>query len=249
MKTAVIMPTYNEASNIGVMIEELFETVFPGTPGMEMYLVVVDDDSPDGTGDVVRLKMPRFPNLHLLSGKKAGLGAAYLRGMTYSMEHLRADALIEMDADFQHSPVCIIDMAAEFDQGADVIIGSRYVKGSSVSPSWGFWRHTGSRCVNRLARILLGCQAPKDLTSGFRMTRVSGVLSEISLEDLLGIHRFAYKLDLLQRIISLSNKTVEIPFLFSERVRERTKFSIWEAAAILRVLLHLWVRQACRPVP
>jgi dolichol-phosphate mannosyltransferase len=232
MKIVIVMPTYNEASNIGVMIDEVFGAVFPALP--------------DKTGDIVRWKMGLYPNLHLLSGERKGLGAAYVRGMTYAMERLGADAVVEMDADFQHDPAHIIDMVSEFGKGADVIVGSRYVEGGSVSPLCGHWRKFGSYLVNRLARKLLGVGEFRDLTSGFRLTRVRGILGEIRLETLMGINRFAYKIDLLYRTLPLSGKRVEIPIRFTERVRERTKFNMWEIMATGKVLLHLWARRACR---
>jgi dolichol-phosphate mannosyltransferase len=100
MNIAIVMPTYNEASNIGRMIDILFEEVFPEISDAEMCLIVADDDSPDGTGRIVEERLDRYSNLFLLPGKKRGLGHAYVRGFKYAMNELKVDAVVEMDADF-----------------------------------------------------------------------------------------------------------------------------------------------------
>src|SRR3990167_6638240 len=96
-KIVIVMPAYNEAENIPVMIHELFVNEFPKIEGVEMHLLVVDDFSPDGTGDVVTNLMDNHKNLHLLQKEKEGLGWAYVRGMQYAIHKLHADAILEMD--------------------------------------------------------------------------------------------------------------------------------------------------------
>lgn len=103
-KIVIIIPTYNEKENAGRMIDVLEEEIFPKIKDNQMEILVVDDKSPDGTADVVRQKMKEFKNIALSLGDKEGLGAAYKRGMKYAMEKLGADAVIEMDCDFQPSP-------------------------------------------------------------------------------------------------------------------------------------------------
>ena len=93
-KVVIIMPTYNEAKNIGKMIKELFTVEFPKIEKAEMHLLVVDDNSPDGTGKVVEGAMNKHKNLHLVTGEKEGLGMAYIRGMKYAMKELKADAVM-----------------------------------------------------------------------------------------------------------------------------------------------------------
>ncbi len=130
-KIVIIMPTYNEASNIGKMIDVLTKDEFPQIKSAEIHLLVVDDNSPDGTGDIVKKAAAKNKHIHLLSGKKEGLGMAYVRGMRYAMETLKADATLEMDSDFQHNPKYVKDMVAAYVDGADYVIGSRYIKGGS----------------------------------------------------------------------------------------------------------------------
>jgi dolichol-phosphate mannosyltransferase len=103
MKAIVIIPTYNEKGNIERIIPAV-EEVFKEVKNYDMGLLVVDDSSPDGTGDIVKDLMKKYDNLHLLVGQKKGLGAAYLRGMAYAVDELHADVMFEMDADFFHDP-------------------------------------------------------------------------------------------------------------------------------------------------
>ena len=115
--------------------------------------------------------MGRYANLHLLTGEKQGLGAAYIRGMTYALKELRAEAVMEMDADFSHKPEDVPRLLAALDAGADFVIGSRYVPGGSIPDNWGRLRQAISRWGNILARYLAGLYRVKDCTAGFRAIR------------------------------------------------------------------------------
>ena len=118
-KVVVVIPTYNEAKNINKMIDVLTKDIFPQITNNDMWLLVVDDKSPDGTADVVREKQKKHKNIVLSLGDKQGLGAAYKRGMKYAMEKMGADAVIEFDADFQHPPKYIIELVKKFNEGYD----------------------------------------------------------------------------------------------------------------------------------
>ena len=139
----------------------------------DCHVLVVDDSSPDGTADVVRQKQTLYPNVHLLTGKKQGLGAAYIRGMRYALDNLRADAVFEMDSDFSHKPEDVPRLMAALDTGADFVIGSRYVKGGSIPPEWGMFRRMNSLFGNIVARYLAGIYKVRDCTAGFRASRAS----------------------------------------------------------------------------
>ena len=243
MRIVVIMPTYNEASNIGRMIEVLFTRWFPQIDAADMHLLVVDDNSPDGTCEIVQEKMRQFPKLHLLSGDRKGLGAAYVRGIGYAMHRLHADAVIEMDADFQHDPCYLQDFVLEFINGADYVVGSRFIKGGSIPVDWAWYRRAVSYFGNRFLKAFLRLPGVHDLTTGFRLTRVNGVLDQIDLNNLLAKKRFAYKIDLLYRTIHLSNKTVEVPINFRCRTREASKFRFMEVIATLDVVLRIGIKR------
>ncbi|MFZ5564774.1 MAG: polyprenol monophosphomannose synthase [Thermodesulfobacteriota bacterium] len=239
MRIAVVMPTYNEAANIGKMIETLFESVFPAIGTAEMHLVVADDTSPDGTGAIVAGYVKRFDRLHLSVGPRRGLGHAYVRGFVFAMERLAADAVVEMDADFQHDPRYLIDMAAAFSRGADCVIGSRFVAGGSIPAEWSWHRKLISVLGNRFARRMLGLDSIHDLTTGFRLTRVAGVLDRIDLSSLMALDRFAYKVDLVCRTLKLARTVVEVPIAFAPRHREKSKFRLSELITTYRVVVKL----------
>src|SRR3990172_4816053 len=149
MKIVVILPTYNEKDNIGLIIHALQEQ-FRKIPH-EMHILVVDDNSPDGTADIVRAACDTFSNLHLITGEKQGLGAAYLRGMTFAINELLADVVMEMDADFSHKPEDVPRLIDAVAGGADFAIGSRYVPGGKIPEDWSFLRRMNSRWGNIFA--------------------------------------------------------------------------------------------------
>jgi len=115
MKAIVIIPTYNEKGNIERIIPTV-EEVFKEVKNYETGILIVDDSSPDGTSEIVKNLMKKYDNLHLLVGEKNGLGAAYLRGMTYAIDNLNADVMFEMDADFFHDPKKIPDFLKKIDE-------------------------------------------------------------------------------------------------------------------------------------
>ena len=243
METIVIvMPTYNESSCISEMIDTLMKVTFPGVRA-DMHLLIVDDSSPDGTGQIVKDKMSIYPHLHLLTGKKEGLGWAYVRGHVHAMKELHADAVIEMDADFQHDPVYIPGMVQRFQAGFDYVIGSRYTEGGGVPATWPWQRKLFSSMGNRLARFVLKTPDIRDLTTGFRLTRVKGILDQIALDKLMALDRFAFKIDLLYQTVCLSRRVCELPIQFKNRAAGETKFSLQEVMATLRVLAALRIKK------
>lgn len=235
----IVMPTYNEAAGIREMIHVLRDIIFPQIHGAQMQLLVVDDNSPDGTGEIVREMTVSTAGLHLLTGQKKGLGWAYVRGMREAMNVLHADAVIEMDSDFQHDPAYVPVLVTQFLDGADYVIGSRYISGGSVPSSWPMHRKWLSSLGNLAARFVLKAPHLHDLTTGFRLTRVKGVLDQIMLEKLLSLDHFAYKIDLMYQSVHLARQTVEIPIHFQERTSGTTKFSFRELTASCCILLQL----------
>lgn len=250
-KVVIIMPTYNEAENIGKMINELVGKEFPKIKGADMHLLVVNDlpsdgSSDDGTGDIVRKNMEEYKNLHILEDKKQGLGWAYIRGMKYAMSKLNADAVMEMDADFQHPPEYVKPMVEAYLEGADYIIGSRYIPGGSVPKEWAFFRKAVSFFGNLFIRIVLLKLKLHDLTTGFRLTKVKGILDKIDLDNLMEPQRFAYKVDLLYQSIKNAKKTVEVPLRFAPRTKEKSKFDTKEMIATFKVAIILGIKDKQR---
>jgi dolichol-phosphate mannosyltransferase len=241
-KVVIVMPAYNEAENISLMVKTLFDEEFPKIKNADMHLLVVDDKSPDGTGDIVKKFQNKYKNLHLLQKDKEGLGWAYIRGFQYAINKLGADAVMEMDADFQHPPRFVKPMVEAYVNGADYCIGSRYVKGGSVPKEWALFRKAVSYFGNLFIRLVLLKPSLHDLTTGFRLTRVKGVLDNIDLNNLMEPTRFAYKVDLLYQSIKLSKKTVEVPLEFASREKDVSKFNPKEMISTFKVAIILGIK-------
>jgi len=149
MRPLVVIPTYNESENIERMLHRIHECL-PGAG-----VLVVDDGSPDGTADLVKGVAAELPDVHLLTrAEKSGLGSAYRTGFRWALER-GYEACVEMDADLSHDPAALPELIAPLEQGHEVAIGSRYVRGGSI-PNWSWHRHLLSWGGNRYASALLG---------------------------------------------------------------------------------------------
>ncbi len=238
MRVVIIIPTYNEVDSTPKMIEVLAK-VLPEIKNHEMHVLYVDDSSPDGTAEMVSQKMKQYSWLHLLTNpKKEGLGAAYAVGMKYAMNELKADFLMEFDADFQHPPQDIPKLVAEIDNGYDYIVASRYIKGGSIPDTWGFNRKFLSIVGNLIARILLLAPQIHDMTGGFKLSRVKGFMDEFDFSKLLS-KRFAYKVHLFFYMLQKGAKVKEVPFAFAPRSEGESKIIKNEMQETLRVIFLL----------
>jgi dolichol-phosphate mannosyltransferase len=233
MKIVIILPTYNEKDNIRLLISALTGQ-FSGIRH-EMHVLVVDDHSPDGTADAVRELMGVYPNLHLITGEKQGLGAAYIRGMTYALKELRAEAVMEMDADFSHNPADVPRLLAALDEGADFVIGSRYVPGGSIPENWGRLRQAISRWGNIFARYVAGLYRVKDCTAGFRAIRGS-LLKRIDFSS-LKVRGYAFQIALLNQGMLNQALIREIPVDFIDRERGTTKLGLTD---VIEFVINVW---------
>lgn len=239
------MPAWNEAENIKEMIRVLLSEEFPKIKA-DMNLLIVDNHSTDGTDTIVEEASKKFNNVHLVQQDKPGLGWAYVRGMQYAMDKLKADAILEMDGDFQHPPRFVKPMVDAYLAGADYVIGSRYIKGGSVPKEWALSRKAVSLFGNLFIRLILLNFKIHDLTTGFRLSRVNGVLDKIELEKLMDLNRFAYKVDLLYQCLKNSKKTVEVPLEFAARTKEKSKFNWKEMVATFKVAIILGIKDKQR---
>jgi dolichol-phosphate mannosyltransferase len=210
----LVVPTYNEAPNI----ESMLQLIFQSDPTLN--LLVVDDDSPDGTGEIVDKQALIDDRIQVLHRKsKSGLGSAYLEGFRRGLDQ-GAEKLLEMDADMSHDPADLPRMI-EAAGGADVVIGSRYIDGGEVQ-GWSRRRHLLSRGANFYARVLLGFPI-RDSTSGFRCYRRE-VLEAIGLETVRS-EGYAFQIDMTYRAWKLGFKVAEIPIVFKERRVGESKMS------------------------
>lgn len=238
-RIVVVMPTYNERENIGRMIDILAGKEFSKIKDHEMFLLVVDDKSPDGTGRVVREKQKKFKSVYLLEGNKAGLGAAYARGFRYAIDKLKADAVMEMDADFQHDPVDVKRFVMELDRGYDYILGARNITGGSIPRDWGFKRTFLSVGGNLFTRIALLMWDHHDFTTGFRLARVRGFLDTIDFDKVLS-KSYAYKMRLLYEMKKRGAKIREIPIDFVSREKGWSKMDSEDFIESLKVIVQIW---------
>jgi dolichol-phosphate mannosyltransferase len=238
MKIVIVIPTYNEAENIGRLIEALSEE-FKVDRTNEYHILVVEGNSPDKTAEVVKEKTSKYNFVHLLmEQRKAGLGAAYTYGFKYSMKELNPDVLVEMDADFQHDPKDVVKLVKEISNGYDYVIGSRFTKGGSIPREWGFFRKFWSIGGNIFSKIILGIFSVNDFTTGYKASRVKGFVDKIDLDNILS-KGFAYKIDLLYKMHKAGAKIKEIPIKFGLRGRGDSKMEKNTPIDSLRVVVSL----------
>ena len=242
MKIVVIIPTYNEKANIEKMIPLLEEEIFPQIKNHELEILVADDRSPDGTGGVVEKFAKKWNNVHLLEGNKEGLGAAYVRAMRYAMDKMNAGAVIEFDADFQHDPNNIPRLVSAMDEGADHVIGSRYVKGGGVPREWGIHRKFLSFFGSLFARLVLYMFRVHDMTSGFKLTK-SEYLEKVDLENLFSKY-YAYKIQVSYELFKMGAKIKEIPIVFYERQEGSSKITSKDLVDSFFVVIKLRIRDS-----
>ncbi|HUI46876.1 MAG TPA: glycosyltransferase family 2 protein [Nitrospirota bacterium] len=236
MKIVIILPTYNEKENISLMIDALLKQF--AQISHHMSILVVDDNSPDGTADVVRAARSKVPNVFLLTGEKRGLGAAYIRGMKHAIDVLHADVVMEMDSDFSHKPEDVPRLIEAIDQGADFVIGSRYIPGGCIPQDWGLLRRMISKWGNVFARYVAGIYRVRDCTAGFRAIRAD-VIKRIDLDG-LRVRGYAFQISLLHEAIVNGAIVSEIPVHFVDRKRGNTKMGISDIGEFM--LNAWWIR-------
>jgi dolichol-phosphate mannosyltransferase len=219
MKTLIIIPTYNESQNIEKMIRSIFRV---RNPQIDLHILVVDDNSPDGTALIVKdLISQYYPGaLFLLSrDAKQGLGTAYIEGFQWGLAR-DYGLFVEMDADFSHNPEYLSPMIEQTDR-YDFIVGSRYVPGGGVK-GWGILRKFISMSGSLYARVILGLPI-HDLTGGFNLWKRS-VLDHL---DLNGIRSegYAFQIELKHKAFVKGFSWVEYPIIFEDRQAGKSKMS------------------------
>jgi dolichol-phosphate mannosyltransferase len=225
----VCLPTYNERENLEAMVSALGE-VLPD----DGRILVVDDNSPDGTGEIAdRLAADRHDVDVLHRPRKEGLGPAYLAGFRRALE-MGADLVMEMDCDFSHNPADVPRLVAA-SEDADLVLGSRYVSGGGTR-NWGLLRRAISRGGSLYAQIILGLKV-RDLTGGFKCYR-RAVLETIDL-DAIHSKGYAFQIETTYRTIRAGFRVVEVPIVFVDREVGGSKMSrsivieaVWKAPAL-----------------
>jgi len=246
----IVIPTYNEADNIGRMIEYLNTKTFVDienkkndlTQDWQMKILVVDGNSPDGTGKVVEKSAKKYSNTFLYTEtSKDGIGAAYLKGFKFASEQLKADYVFEFDGDFQHPPETIPVMLKAMEDGYDYVIGSRKIKGGSNPKGWGFKRVFFSEVGGFTARFMMFFPFKNffkvtDPTTGLKVTRVKGFIDKMDMDySRLLTRSFGYKLQLLFETLKMGAKFKEVPLQFHVRNAGESKIESKTAKDIFRV--------------
>jgi dolichol-phosphate mannosyltransferase len=225
MKVVVIIPTYNEKGNVERLIKILEEEVFPEVKNHDMYILIADDNSPDGTADAVRELMKKWKNLDINSGEKQGLGAAYIRAMTYAIDN-GAEVVFEMDADLQHDPKKIPEFLKKIDEGYDMVIGTRYSGGGSIPASWPIQRKIFSVLGNLVIRTILLKFSIHDWTGGYRALKKEVFLKE--KPELTSFKGYTFQVSLLNKVVRDGYKVAEVPFHFGDRNLGNSKIAPME---------------------
>ena len=215
MKKVIILPTYNERENIGPLVEQIFYLL------SEINILVVDDNSPDGTTDLVEELKVKYPNLSLLKRPvKNGLGGAYIEGFKKLLIDREVDKIIMMDADFSHNPKYLPQMLREA-ENHDLVIGSRYIKGGGIA-KWELWRKILSATGNFYVRTLLGRHI-HDWTGGFNCLKADYLRKvDFNKIDLSG---YAFIMGLKYFLVKAGANVREIPITFEARRGGESKLS------------------------
>lgn len=227
MKAVVIIPTYNEKDNLRPLIEQILQLK------LELQVLVVDDNSPDGTGQIADELATEFPDqvLILHRTEPRGRGYAGIAGFQYAA-NLDTEIILEMDADLSHQPIFIPDFMDAIKE-ADVVIGSRYIAGGDVV-GWGWYRKLNSWVANRVARLILGLKYA-DCTSGFRAFRKEVILG-LPWETMVSPGPSIVE-EILYYCYKKNFRITEIPITFINREQGKSKVS---PTLILRWIYSLW---------
>lgn len=218
MKTTIVIPTYNELINLPILVEKLF-----ALPVENLSLLIVDDNSPDGTGALAdKLNEETGGRLQVMHrAGKQGLGTAYIQGFQQAIQD-GADAIGQMDADFSHPPEKIIELVSTI-ATCDMVLGSRYVPGGKLDERWPFWRKALSGFGNFYARTILGLPL-RDVTGGFRLWKKE-TLSAMPL-DRIKSNGYIFQVEMAYVATKLGFKFKEIPIYFADRRWGDSKMSM-----------------------
>ncbi len=213
MTPLVILPTYNEIENLPVFIPEVFSAV-------KTHILIIDDNSPDGTGELAERLSKDDENISVLHRpKKLGLGSAYVKGFLWALEK-KYDPIIQMDSDFSHSPSAIPKLISALDH-ADFAVGSRYIGGGTIE-NWPGWRLAVSEIGNVYARTILGVGI-RDLTGGFKAWKRK-TLESLPLSHIIS-DGYSFQVETTFRAMQKGFKPVEVPITFRDRTRGKSKIS------------------------
>ena len=227
-KISVIIPTYNEAGNLPILVRKIFQQSI-----INLSLVIIDDSSPDGTTKIIKKLSEEFPGkIELIQRKKKlGLGSAYKLGYRKAIES-GVDIVVQMDADLSHSPKYIPEFLQQL-ENTDIVVGSRYIEGGKVDRNWNILRKMISKLGALSIRLVTGLKV-KDTTSGFKAFKID-VLKNLNFHD-LKCNGFGFQAEMIHSCVRNGYLIKEYPIYFSERNRGKSKMSM---AIILEAIKYL----------
>lgn len=224
-KIVLLLPTYNEKENVESLVRKIV-LVYKGLKEYTSTILVIDDYSPDGTGNIIEKLSKELKNVLLISKKKEGLGAAYIFGIDYALNNLKPDILMQIDGDWSHNPDLIPQFINLIEDGADFVVGSRYIRGGSIPANWGIHRKLFSIVGNTWVRFGLGMLSPHDWSSGFRAMRAQ--VAKNVYKGLDSYSGYTFQIAFLHRVKKLGYKTSEVPLVFVDRIHGRSKFPAFD---------------------
>ncbi|MBN2045769.1 MAG: polyprenol monophosphomannose synthase [Anaerolineales bacterium] len=219
MKTLIVLPTFNEAENLPLLVDQILSL-----NGQDISLLVVDDSSPDGTGRIADRLSEEHPGKVFVMHRKGkqGLASAYIQGFKRALQIDEVEAIGMMDSDFSHDPAVLPEMIAAL-QGADLVIGSRYVEGGSVDEVWPAWRKFLSAFGNFYARTILNLDT-QDVTTGYRLWRKEK-MQTFPLDAVLSTG-YIFLVEMAFLATRLGFRIVEVPIYFADRKLGESKMNL-----------------------
>ncbi len=237
-KTLVVVPTYNERENLPPLSQRLLALPAP------VDMLVVDDNSPDGTGKVADELAAKHPSIHVMHrNEKNGLGRAYIAGFKWALEH-GYEFVFELDGDFSHNPDDI-PMFLEAAQNADLVLGSRYLNGIRII-NWPLSRLMLSKSAAKYVQIITGMPFT-DPTGGYKCFR-RRALEAIQLEEVRS-NGYSFQIEMTHRLWRQGMKVVEVPIIFTDRFQGHSKMSGHIVREALVMVWRLWIQNKCRRRP
>lgn len=224
-KVVVVAPTFNEKGEIENLVNKVFEQA-KNLVNWELFLLIVDSQSKDGTVEKIKKLQKKFPNLHLLETEKEGLGKAYLKGFKYCEEKINPYLVIQIDADGQHDPAKIPQFIRKIEQGADFVVGTRYSQGGSIPKNWGLHRKILSIGANTVVKLGFMKLNVTEWTNGYRAIKMWVVKN--AYDHLKNYSGYVFQVAFLDFAIKNNAILGEIPIHFKERTTGISKINAFQ---------------------
>ena len=222
-KVVIVIPTYNEVNNVAPVVVALHR-VFRQCQGYDMHILFVDDNSPDGTSKQIDKLIAKYSFVHILNNKrKGGLGHAYKKGFVVAIDKYHADIIFEFDADLQHDEKIIPAMLSSIASGADLVLGSRYIRGGGIPSTWPIYRKFLSVMGNHFIRFVMGNFRVHDWTTGYRAIKTLVVSDIMRSMNNIAFHGYTWQIGFLVKTIQKGYKVAEVPFVFRDRTEGHSK--------------------------